>query len=60
MNLIGFFACIYTGLDCLGKGAGTIPQSMFAESATWIWFVIGAIWIFNASAFALRGFSGAN
>lgn len=55
MNIIGMFGCLYTGLDCLGKGAGAIPQSMFSDNAIWLWYVIGAIWIFNSVAFAVRG-----
>jgi hypothetical protein len=54
MNFCGMCGCLYTGFDCLSKGAGTVPQSMFSESAVWLWYVIGALWILNAVGFGLR------
>lgn len=55
MNFAGMCASLYVGLDCLGKGAGTVPQFMFADGSSWLWYVIGSIWIFAAVVFALRG-----
>jgi len=41
---------LIVALDCFAKGAGA-PQNILSEDLTWVWYVVGLLWVGNAVNF---------
>jgi hypothetical protein len=54
MNFSGMIACGLVGSDCMQRATGLMPQSLFAESAVWLWYVVAILWFWVAAGFFLR------
>jgi hypothetical protein len=50
MKTLAVIACSSVAIDCVERALGTQTQSLFSESAIWMWWVAAASWAIGGIA----------
>lgn len=53
MRFAGFVACLIVALDCAEMAIGSAPQTLFAPSWLWLWWVLAFLWGVSSLKFML-------